>query len=71
MSFHYSPCTFPGCGRVIRSRGLCEGHQKQQRRGRALAPINDAISTAHTAKHRAEKDAASWIEQLKARKSAR
>lgn len=32
-------CTFPECGRKVKSRGLCEGHRKQAARGIELAPL--------------------------------
>lgn len=34
-------CTFPGCGRAHRAKGLCQSHYVQQNRGRGLAPIGE------------------------------
>lgn len=35
-------CSFPLCGRLIRSKGLCGQHYRQQRRGEELRPIHIA-----------------------------
>jgi hypothetical protein len=32
-------CTFPGCGRKLRARGLCSAHWLQQHEGRPLRPL--------------------------------
>lgn len=32
-------CTFAGCGRRVRSRGLCEAHGEQWKRGEILRPV--------------------------------
>lgn len=32
-------CSFDGCGRPIRSRGLCNAHSLQRQRGQALRPV--------------------------------
>jgi hypothetical protein len=32
-------CTFPGCDRPARSRGHCEGHAAQRKRGNPLVPL--------------------------------
>ena len=32
-------CSFEGCGRDVRSKGLCTGHYAQQSRGRQLTPL--------------------------------
>ena len=32
-------CSFRGCGRQMRARGLCQTHYKQQLQGEALKPI--------------------------------
>jgi hypothetical protein len=32
-------CSYPGCGRLAHSQGLCNGHRAQQRRGYELTPL--------------------------------
>lgn len=32
-------CTFPGCNKPLASRGLCDGHAKQDRKGHQLTPL--------------------------------
>ncbi len=32
-------CSFPGCGRMIKACGLCQGHYNQLRCGVALKPL--------------------------------
>lgn len=32
-------CTFDGCDRPSRKKGLCEGHYQQQRKGKELRPL--------------------------------
>jgi hypothetical protein len=43
---HWAKCTFPGCGRTVQGRGLCEGHYNQLRRGKPLAELWDRTSKA-------------------------
>ncbi|MEY2668640.1 MAG: hypothetical protein RJA59_1278 [Pseudomonadota bacterium] len=33
-------CTFPGCDRFHRAKGLCNGHYRQLVEGRPLAPLD-------------------------------
>jgi hypothetical protein len=33
------PCSFEGCGKAARVRGLCHGHEQQERRGIPLRPL--------------------------------
>lgn len=33
------PCSFDGCGRPVRAKGLCNPHYIQQERGKTLTPI--------------------------------
>lgn len=34
-------CSFPNCGRPLKSKGLCQSHYIQQRAGEALRPIQE------------------------------
>ena len=33
------PCSFDGCGRPVRAKGLCNPHYIQQERGKSFTPI--------------------------------
>lgn len=37
-------CRFEGCDRPARAKGLCDGHYRQQRAGRELAPLRHMTS---------------------------
>lgn len=39
-----SICEFPDCGRMVHSRGLCNGHRNQRRRGENLRPLREQRS---------------------------
>ena len=42
MSYDYQqgkPCTFPGCTKPRKARGICSGHWAQQARGFELTPL--------------------------------
>lgn len=40
------PCTFPGCGRPISRRNLCQTHRMQEGRGQPLRPIAELTPRA-------------------------
>ena len=37
-------CTFPGCGRKMHARGLCNGHYSQMMRGLDLRPLQGDLA---------------------------
>lgn len=37
-------CSFPGCDKPRRTKGLCKGHWHQQRRGQELRPLRSQIT---------------------------
>lgn len=52
ISLHANVCAFDGCGRPIRSKGLCNGHHQQQLRGETLRPLRQRVArTAHLCPH--------------------
>jgi len=44
----HEACTFDGCGRPHRSKGLCKTHYAQQARGQDLTPIKDREAPPET-----------------------
>lgn len=34
-------CSFDGCSKPVRARGLCTGHYNQRRKGKSLTPLDD------------------------------
>jgi len=36
-------CWFPGCDKKVQSRGLCNGHYEQERRGKELRPLRSFV----------------------------
>lgn len=41
-------CSFHGCGRTTRAKGLCNGHYVQRQKGKELAPLRTRMGTGGT-----------------------
>lgn len=54
-------CEFEGCGRRRHGHGLCQGHLKQRRAGKELAPILQGLEARFWAKVDKTSDCWLWI----------